>query len=187
MDLSNLTFPFGNDIRWYTTQVPQALPPQPLKDWLLSEGSLTQKLKLCCDQFEVIVLGEQWITADPREWHGPEQQLWLREVLLQLDGIPWVFARTLMSPQLLKQQQQLEQLGQRPLGELLFSDLNFVAGDIDICHIAAPSAVSDLATALKQTASTPLWGRRRHFSYQQHPLIVAEVFLPAAETGIKRA
>ncbi|MCH1919653.1 chorismate lyase [Shewanella sp. A3A] len=186
MDLSSLTFPFGDDIRWFTAQAPQILPAQPLKDWLFSEGSLTQKLKLCCDQFEVIVLGEQWIAADPREWHGPEQQLWLREVLLQLDGTPWVFARTLMSPQLLQQQQQLEQLGQRPLGELLFSDLNFIAGDIDICHIEAPSSIHTLAHALKQTASAPLWGRRRHFSYQQLPLIVAEVFLPAAEAAIKR-
>lgn len=184
MVLSSLTFPFGENICWYSANGANELPQNALADWLLSRESLTQKLKQCCQQFEVIVLGEQWITANPLEWHGPEQKLWLREVLLQLDGTPWVFARTLMSPDLLKQQQQLEQLGQRPLGELLFSGELFTAGEIDICHITPPSAMSELASALKQTAPTPLWGRRRHFSCQQLPLIVAEVFLPAAEQAI---
>ncbi|KFZ35964.1 hypothetical protein HR45_19135 [Shewanella mangrovi] len=186
MHLSSPTFPFGNGIHWFSAATHTELPPAPLQDWLLSRGSLTQRLKNCCNRFDVQLLGEQWITKNPQEWQGDEQQLWLREVLLCLDGTPWVFARTLITPALLQQQQQLEQLGERPLGELLYSDNQFIAGEIDVCHIQQGSPMCELAASLQQPTSAPLWGRRRHFSYQQLPLIVAEVFLPAAVDAISQ-
>ncbi|QSX33572.1 chorismate lyase [Shewanella avicenniae] len=184
MNLSSPTFPFGNGIHWFSASAHTKLPQEPLKDWLLSPSSLTQRLKTRCSTFEVLLLGEQWIDTPTQEWHGAESQLWLREVLLRLDGVPWVFARTLITPALLQQQQQLEQLGNRPLGELLYSDNHFIAGEIDVCHIEQGSPMCTLAASLAQPTSAPLWGRRRHFSYQQLPLVVAEVFLPAAVLAI---
>ncbi|MGL4835188.1 MAG: chorismate--pyruvate lyase family protein, partial [Shewanella sp.] len=58
MNVTSLSFPYGESIQWFCSQNTEKLPPVPLKNWLLATGSLTQRLKSCCTQFDVIVLGE---------------------------------------------------------------------------------------------------------------------------------
>lgn len=58
MNVTSLSFPYGESIQWFCADRTDKLPPSPLKEWLLAPGSLTKKLKTCCNQFEVKVLGE---------------------------------------------------------------------------------------------------------------------------------
>ncbi|QUN05818.1 chorismate lyase [Shewanella yunxiaonensis] len=178
MNLTSSSFPFGDIIQWVVDhQV--SFPVSPLKDWLIADGSLTQRLKQCCEQFEVQLLGERELTPLPGEWPDITQQLWIREALLCLDGRPWIFARTLAP--LTLSQQQLQHLGNRPLGELLFSDSQCHAGMMEWGLAPATGNIQQLARALGQVEGvTEIWGRRRHFSYRQQPLVVAEFFLPEA-------
>lgn len=116
------------------------LPASPLKEWLLAPGSLTQKLKTCCDKFEVKFLVKANVPSLEGEY--PKQNtVWVREVLLCLDSVPWVFARTLI-PQSLLSTRQADFLGlgtRRPLGRLLFSQDSFIPGRIEIARFDTDS------------------------------------------------
>lgn len=184
MNVTSLSFPYGESIQWYCADYADKLPQSSLKDWLLAPGSLTQKLKTCCNQFEVNVLGEGQLT--PFEGEYPQQALvWIREVLLCLDAIPWVFARTLI-PQtlLLERQADFLGLGTRPLGELLFSQDKFIPGKIEVARFETSSRLAQLAESLDQRVEHELWGRRRYFHHGDNEMIVSEIFLPAAVQAI---
>lgn len=104
MNVTSLSFPYGESIQWFCAESANKLPKSPLKEWLLATGSLTQKLKTCCTQFEVKVLGEG--LHAPLDGEYPQQgSVWIREVLLCLDSIPWVFARTLIPEKLMAERQ----------------------------------------------------------------------------------
>lgn len=186
MSVTRLSFPYGESIQWHSPdQIPQ-LPPTPFREWLLASGSLTQKLKSHCTQFEVKVLGEDMLSPFPGEL--PEQQpAWIREVLLCLDNIPWVFARTLVPGTMMdKAQDNFLNLGTRPLGELLFTSGDFTPGKIEVSQFTACNSLANLIDSLSQDSLQPLWGRRRYFSHQAQQLIVSEIFLPKARQLIER-
>ena len=87
MSVTRLSFPYGESIKWLSPDKIDQLPQSPLTDWLMSNESLTQKLRAHCAEFEVIVLGEGSLA--PLNGEFPSQsQAWVREVLLCLDGIP---------------------------------------------------------------------------------------------------
>ncbi|WOT05307.1 chorismate--pyruvate lyase family protein [Shewanella youngdeokensis] len=186
MTVTRLSFPYGESINWVSPDKITYLPAPPFKDWLLSSSSLTQKLKAQCQQFEVRVLGED--TLSPLTDEYPDhRQVWIREVLLVLDGVPWIFARTLIPGRLLAMKQQdFLGLGKRPLGELLYSKDDFTPGKIEVAHFTACSKIAKLAASLNQDVKSSLWGRRRYFSHAKEQLIVSEIFLPAAQQAIEK-
>lgn len=186
MNVTSLSFPYGESIQWFYADTANKLPESPLKDWLIATGSLTQKLKTCCTKFEVNVLGEGLLS--PCEGEFPQQEtVWVREVLLSLDEVPWVFARTLIPASLLAERQaDFIGLGTRPLGELLFSQDKFMPGKIEVAHFETCSRLALLAQSLAQPVTQPLWGRRRFFHHGQDEMIVSEIFLPAAVSAIAK-
>lgn len=186
MSVTKLSFPYGESLHWYAADKIPHLPPSPLKDWLLAPGSLTQKLKSHCGQFEVKVLGEDILSPFANEM--PQQkQAWIREVLLCLDGLPWVFARTLVPGGMLDNaQSDFLTLGNRPLGELLFNSGEFIPGKIEVGQFNACSTLAKLIESLHQSSEHTLWGRRRYFSHNEQQLIVSEIFLPAAQRLIEQ-
>ncbi|MGI2067750.1 chorismate--pyruvate lyase family protein [Shewanella sp. MF08487] len=186
MNVTSLSFPYGESIQWFCADSANKLPLSPLKEWLIATGSLTQKLKTCCTEFEVKVLGEGHYA--PLNGEYPQQgSVWIREVLLCLDTVPWVFARTLIPESLMSERQgDFLSLGSRPLGELLFSQDNFIPGRIEVASFETCSRLAHLAESLQQTVEHDLWGRRRYFHHGEHEMIVSEFFLPAAEQAINK-
>ncbi|MCL1077139.1 chorismate lyase [Parashewanella spongiae] len=179
MSLPHPQFPVGEPINWSALPEDIGRLDDNLTKWLLATGSLTEKLKACCTEFQVEVLGEAELPSLQYE-SSISTTLWVREVLLLLDGVPWVFARTLIPPALLRQTQvDFKGLGTQPLGQLLFSHHEFVPGKIEIGHTALNGKVSQLSTSINQPCDS-LWGRRRFFTYKQHEMQVCEFFLPAA-------
>ncbi|MCL1075630.1 chorismate--pyruvate lyase family protein [Shewanella dokdonensis] len=174
MNLTSPGFPFGDIIQWLAEPPRSCLTPA-LTTWLTADGSLTQRLRQCCQQFDVTLLGETISAPLPGEWPGTAERLWIREVLLCLDNLPLVYARTLAPPSLT----QLQHRGQKPLGELLFTDKNFIPGHMEWGQAPTTGNIQQLANTLGQ-AATAIWGRRRYFQHQQQQLLVAEFFLPEA-------
>ena len=95
----------------------------------------------------------------------------VREVILWCDDKPIVYAQSWLPEQTIIDLRALADVGERPLGDIIFQQPGLVRGSIEVSEI-------DLALpqlALKQRC----WARRSVFSLQQHPLLVSEVFLPA--------
>lgn len=97
------------------------------RSWLLEPGSLTLRLRHHYPELAVQVVSEGISPLLPDEAsrlalpaHG---QAWVREVTLHEDGLPLLQARTVIpdwSPA--NPWSELQRLGSRPLGEILFSD-----------------------------------------------------------------
>ena len=175
-----------------------------LKNWLLDENSLTARLKSCCDTFQVKVIGEeqQICTANEAcELIKAGEPILVREVLLYCDNVAQVFARSLLPlKSLTGREEALGQLGEQPLGQVLFNNPSLKRQGLELSSFTHDSSMALLAKNLarqipelvpgKVLDKTPapiageldnaLWGRRSIFMIENKPLMVAEVFLPGA-------
>lgn len=178
MPLSNqFSFPIGTVADWHTPNPTQLAPNR--RDWLLDAGSLTAKLKAHHDSFSVTVIGQNEGYAEPCEYAAlgfTSERVTIREVLLSLDGKPWVFARSILPHLRLRANPELTHLGDQPLGEHLFTRTDTTAGPIQIGEFSATSGAGMLNSQLHH-CSHSLWGRRRVFSVAGTQILVSEVFL----------
>ena len=150
-------------LQWHEEQVLQTTQiPLTVQSWLFEKGSLTARLKQVCQQFDVKVQSEKWIekTFENETALLSEGVYWCREVVLHGDGKPWVAARTLISKDLLIHYQSLFTLGDKPIGEWLFS---LSAQRIGIQWAKDPES--------------GLYARRSLFLVQEMPLLISELFL----------
>lgn len=146
-------------------------------DWLFNQDSLTRRLtRLSANGFSVTPLFEGWKALRADECAAldlPDHSLgWVREVYLRGQGQKWVFARSVAAQSALQEGGlNMDELGTRSLGELLFCDEAFERGALEVCHYPGAWLPSD-------DAMEGLWGRRSRFSRGALSLLVAEVFLP---------
>lgn len=149
-----------------------------MRDWLSESGSLTLRLTaLAAGDFSVRPLLENWQTLRDDECASlglaPGSVGWVREVFLCGHGEPWVFARSVASREALEALQlDLQHLGTRPLGHLLFSDKAFGRSPFEVCDYPPHWLPADVARA-------GLWARRSCFQRGEVGVLVAEIFLPA--------
>lgn len=164
----------------------QPLPPA-LASWLQDRNSLTLRLKTQCRQFDVQRLAEgRELALDSGPGWQVGDPLWQREVLLLLDGVPWVYALTEVPLATLAAGDiDFPSLGERPLGELLFTNDRLSRGELHLTRHDHKSRAGRVALQLGQNFSEPLWGRSRQFTLSGRPLRVNEIFLPAAEQALK--
>lgn len=147
------------------------------QDWLFDSSSLTQRLMLLSDnQFSVEVLEESWqlVREDECEKLGisSDKLCWVREVLLYGTNEPWVYARSVaLETGLNHNQYNLSNLGNRPLGAVLFSDDSFKRSPLEATHY--PMSLLPINQQF-----SGLWGRRSSFINNQINVLVQEVFLP---------
>jgi chorismate--pyruvate lyase len=181
-------FPFGIHAVWKNA-AQYEIPNQHLADWLLHTGSLTERLQALTNKFEVKVLGQATIDADPSEratlpdYHKHQWQI--REVILYGDGKPWVFARSVLPEHLCKT--TWATLGNQPLGQRIFNDNKFVRSEFVIAQLDSnPIAGIDIDSP-SSVVTTPLWGRRSAFKIENWHLLVAEVFLPDCPSYISHS
>ncbi|MHB1370307.1 MAG: chorismate--pyruvate lyase family protein [Pseudomonadaceae bacterium] len=158
-------------------RLPTALDPA-LHDWLyVDRGSLTRRLtELAAGAFSVTPLHQAWEPLRAAECAAlgvaPGSQGWVREVYLCGHGRPWVFARSVATRAALERSgMDLQGLGSRSLGELLFSDPAFARGTLQACRYPA-------AWLPPEHRQPDLWARRSRFSREHLGVLVAEVFLP---------
>ncbi|MBT0586765.1 chorismate--pyruvate lyase family protein [Alteromonas oceanisediminis] len=158
-----------------------------LANWLLDTGSLTERLQSQCRQLDVKVLFHAEATPSGTEsglLNRHDSPFFIREVMLLGDGVPWVFARSVI-PRAINQG-ELINLGNQPLGKRIFNDPRFKRGDFALCATPYTALKARLAIHLSDTSHSDndnlcqVYGRRSVFSFSAHKLSVAEWFLPSA-------
>jgi chorismate--pyruvate lyase len=110
---------------------------------------------------------------------GPAQSTLVREVRLYCGQRAWVFARTLLPLQRLRGPvMALTRLGQRPLGEVLFSDPTTRRLRVEVARITPRHRLFLRATAHLRKPPPAISGRRTLFEYRGERILVNELFLP---------
>jgi chorismate--pyruvate lyase len=111
---------------------------QPTLDWLFDEGSLTRRLTrlstITSASRRCSKAGSRCAMTNAGAGHCRRREGWVREVYLRGHGQPWVFARSVAGRSALERGGlDLETLGSRSLGELLFCDQAFIRHPIEVC------------------------------------------------------
>ena len=168
---------------WHQPQ--RRLMPAELAAWLVDTGSLTRRVKKQCQNgFSVDLLGNSWIkplTDECLSLRLPLNELsYQREVRLMDGDRANVYARTVVPrATYLNMPHRFNQLGSRPLGELLFTDPTVERGPIEIACLKPGQWLYEMALLEEDVRPKALWGRRSHFYIAGKPLLVNEIFLPA--------
>jgi len=156
--------------------------PDNVQSWTYESGSLTQRLRSSYgDAVAVKILLQRWHTpflSERRLLNLPEHRYALtREVLLHANGKPLILARTIIPVTTIKAaKSNLSQLGNRPLGEIIFSypKLERIAMDISLID---PSTWTQSAIG-EATIDRSIWGRRTVYAIAHKQMLVSEFFLP---------
>lgn len=158
--------------------------------WLAATGSLSARLAASGDVFSVQVLrqGRLPLTVDEAQALGVagRRDGYVREVLLKVDGVPVVFARSVTAHEhSLGAWRSVRGLGTRPLADVLFRRSGITRQPMQFKQFKPNTALPRQIQRVRPGAPRSLSARRSVFLRQQAPLLVMEVFLapPAAWTG----
>lgn len=151
--------------------------------WLRDHGSLTLRIQQRCAAFSVRNAGNCLAVAahDETALLGlpPRQKIYTREVFLYADSNPVVFAHSVVAPQHLRGAwQALQNLGNKPLGALLFAHPLVERAPLHYKALKPQHALYQRAVKVLDAAPGRLWARRSLFTLHDAPLLVTEVFLP---------
>ena len=191
--------------RW---QLATPLAGLSMNHWLQDTGSLTARLRLCCEQFRVQLLNTRaGVALTPSQAHSlGVTHAYCREVLLLCDEQPWIYASSLYSSAALEAVPALGGLGQQALGELLFEHPQLVRSEFEFAQLTALE-FRQLQLSLSVAFSQPLptagllqtetdanievdnytatdghqrpWARRSVLAIPEARVLVSELFLPA--------
>lgn len=169
---------------WKPARLIQRVTSSPtIQSWLSTKESLTQRLRQHCPALQVLVLSEQTERPllDETTALGmlPNDQAWVRCVLLQCENQSWIYARTVI-PNLTPESPwfSLQKLGDKPLGEVLFEFPSIQRTPFEFTSQALsswPYLSEQLEAAESQGKG---YARRSIFTQKEAPLLLTEVFLP---------
>jgi len=153
-----------------------------LASWLCETGSLTARCQRNSHQFRVRLLRYEKgraLADEGLRLKTSRHPAWVREVALECDGTPVIFAHTTLSTAGNgRLSRWLSRLGSNSLGSLLFTHPGFRRGDIEFCRLDKRHPLFRRAAALGATADI-LWARRSLHRLGAQQVLVTEVFLPA--------
>ena len=157
-----------------------------LRDWLVSPGSLTARLRAHCLCFDVRLLRQASAVclADQSADIGLARpgRVVEREVLLMCDGLPVVYAQTVVpAGRSSADWPFFNALGCRSLGSALFHDPRIARGEMQHARLSArhPLMQRALAALPVRDAAPMLHARRCLYRRRRGLLLVTELFLPA--------
>jgi len=180
--LNNKSNLYSQEPIWFCKRLHSRLKiPASSASWVNELGSITQRLRAQYgDCVRVEVLSQHWQRAFISESRllkiPPAKYILNREVLLYANNTPLVLARTIIPQSTLHSaQQNLSHLGNRPLGEVIFSYPKLKRLALEVAQIKQQDW--SLPIQKKAMIKESLWGRRTVYSLHQHPLLVNEFFL----------
>lgn len=170
--------------RWFS-HVNGVNPTSEMRAWLVDTASLTLKLTACSGQFRVRHLrqGRGLCLADECDAVELSRRRCVqeREVLLQCDGRPVVFAHTIMPLNATASDWPFfGGLGERSLGTTLFGDPRVARGSLQYARLGVRHPLMRRASAALGMDATQrsLYARRCLYRRRNGVLLVTEVFLP---------
>lgn len=172
--------------RWMVEVPGPARLPAALASWLRETGSLTRRLQAVCGSAFALELHDQvWTRPFSAERSllglAAGEAAFVRQVHLCAGRTRLVYARTVMPRQTLGGNRgRYARLGDRPLGEVLFSTPGVERGLLEFARLT-PGHGLHKAAAAGDLLSGPLWARRSLFRVEGYPLLIHEVFLPGVE------
>lgn len=172
----------------WSYHVNRAVVSPAMRDWLTDTASLTMKLTLRSAEFRVQRLhqGRRFSLADEYEAIGLARRACIqeREVLLRCDGVPVVFAHTVVPLSATAADWPFfGTLGERSLGTTLFGDPLVWRGNLQFARLPAGHALARRAAAATGAAlNGGLHARRCLYRRRNGVLLVTEVFLPAIDS-----
>ncbi|BBP47091.1 putative chorismate pyruvate-lyase [Thiosulfatimonas sediminis] len=163
-------------------------PVGALHAWLKTPKSLTAKLKKRCPELHVKILSETFeiplLSETQRLGLAADETVWVRCVVLQCGSDNWVYARTVIpaiGPD--NPWQELQQLGNKPLGEVLFEMPNVQRSEFEFSKDTLdywPYLAAHLNNAQQNKLAS--FARRSIFTENDAQLLLTEVFLPDLTT-----
>ena len=181
------------DAHWRVAPQPGLSAAQ--KDWLTRDGSLTAHLR-ALGEVAVSVTREgvalPWADESAALGLAPRAPVWVREVMLLVDGVPFVAAHS-VTPRAASVGvwQATRRLRTRPLAELLYSDSSVersalvsrrVSERHPLYRLAAREIHAEAYTATRSVVPRTLLARRSVFVRLGAPLMVTECMLPSLWT-----
>lgn len=171
--------------RW-TAHVNGVNPTREMRGWLTDTMSLTLKLMAHSSHFRVRRLRQErgMCLADEVDLVELARRACVqeREVLLQCDGKPVVFAHTIVPLDATTSDWPFfGTLGERSLGTTLFGDPRVVRGTLQYARLRAQHPLARRASEALggQRFLSPLFARRCLYRRKNGVLLVTELFLPA--------
>jgi chorismate--pyruvate lyase len=159
--------------------------PPAWQDWLGDTGSLTKKIELAFNQrLEVIVLADELqnvLSEESGLFKKPLQRCRVREVLLCIQGVPVVVARSVIPTSSSSgHNRRILKLGNKPLGAVLFANTYGLRSKTvrDIAQLNRRQALWRACQKRYPNLPPQLWARRTIYFLNGHPLLVSELFLP---------
>lgn len=176
-----ITFPLSLSAHWQSICEVRGLSNTE-QEWLFEPHSLTAKLKSQSQRFAVKVLSEQKIIlSQPQQalLSNEANSVLNREVLLLCDDKPIVYAQSWLPISSNNINNQLHNMGERPLGDVIFQDSALTRAGIEIARFDKNHPLQSLVRELNLPIHS-LLGRRSVFSLHDYQFLVCEVFLPGA-------
>lgn len=172
MTLMNPSAALQLDYRWVPahrlnkTNIPTKLWP-----WLITDASLTDKLRKL-GTLSVEVLEDAWGTPTARERQrlklNPRHAARIRTVLLKVDGITVIYARSIIPARSIRGHwRQIKHLKNKPLGGYLFQHRTLSRSKIE---------VTQLPKAMFPSQDQTVWARRSVFHLFGPGILVNEAF-----------
>ncbi|WP_042301852.1 chorismate--pyruvate lyase family protein [Paraburkholderia kururiensis] len=176
------------DAHWRVAPMPGFTSHQ--KDWLTRGGSLTAHLRTL-GTVAVRVTREAvalpWSDEHVSLGLAPRAPVWVREVVLAVDGVPFVAAHSVAPlAASIGVWQAMRRLRTRPLAELLYSDSSVARSALVSRRVNARHPLYRLAAAQgnEERRTHALVARRSVFTRYGAPLMVTECMLPALWTHL---
>jgi chorismate--pyruvate lyase len=172
--------PHGN---WRTAVAPSFTRQQ--KHWLLRPGALTGGLRRLGD-VDLRVVRERADGLTPSEsWmlsRTPASPIWLREIMMSINGVNSVLARSFTPLQASHSWWQgMRRLRTRPLADMLYHDPQIVRSRFFVCRLTDQHPMYRSAQRMLGDQCPParaMLARCSVFWRCGQPLLVAECFLP---------
>jgi chorismate--pyruvate lyase len=178
--------PYLRALAWQ--QQPRARLSTTQKQWLTRQGALTDGLR-SLGNLKLVVLVER--TQKPAIDEAlclqlrPNQAAWIREVVMSVDGIPCVIARSLTDRQSSTGVWRgIRQLGTKPLADMLYNDARVRRSPFGFTNVRQTQGLAQALSnwnnvALHHQYRPALLARRSLFICQTKRLLVSECFLPS--------
>lgn len=165
----------------------EAKSQMPTVAWpLISQtGSLSECLRNRTQgEIQHRLLFANWGHANPIERQvlnlTAQERTWLRCIEWRYYDTVWVHARAIFPESMVNATQNLiPGLGVQSLGDVLFKDSHLTRDPFTYCLLNKDSVYYSELASIIDTAQA-VWARRSILHFQNHPILVIEIFMPEA-------